>query len=416
MKLSKFSIFLLLLLLMLSSCNDIVENGDKTFKDTFSRDLYIKKESKILQNDEPFSVFTNPFLRSFVINDPVQIKATSKNTFTITSYSLNPIYNMEIWVKINTLSEEILLMTIKELPPLSQNEYYIPLCIESGKYQTKSGKYVYIEKIEEGFSSSSLSYRLYSDDEGYKKITSLKCNWKITFGGFTPGSQSNQNWNLMNGLYCRAYIALLTNFAYVYSSDEFETLFVDYYKDIKKLYNPNLSDNECEFKKNSSSYFTTKDEYVNLVKSIRSKSLLNCGITAAYEGLGGGNTYGISPHYFNWHYYNVEQAGVCAIVHEFGHCMGYGHDSDFCYGFFEKPFLIDVYDMLIKLDRMPYSEPPDECNMFLIENEGFRYTSGKQIKNYKNIPWGSSKIENFITDHLDAFPKVKMEIKTLGKK
>ena len=73
----------------------------------------------------------------------------------------------------------------------------------------------------------------------------------------------------------------------------------------------------------------TPEKYNGVIETCFLSKSFNLGRTQNVGGLGGGSTWGVSDWNFYGHY--ASYSGWGAIVHELGHCYGYGHDSNMTY-------------------------------------------------------------------------------------
>ncbi len=403
----------LLSAVLTAACRQPLSAGLGAAKWDRQADGLLVSQKLILQDDEPWNVFTNQSLRKFKVNDPVQIVLASETTMRLTSYCLYPVFNMQIWADIAGYPEKVLILTLPQMDPLTQSEYTLPLCVSDGTYETETGKHISIPLIE-AFSRGMISLEVASDDPVYRNITSLKTDWNITFGAYNADGTAT-NWWPMKPLYAREWIAMITNFASVLSSPEFETLFLYHYKDAngqnKEFHGKTTTSTEFDEESGTAEevtdpvYFTPAD-YRSLYDRMMVKSSLNLGLVRAYEGLGGGATLGVSFRYFFSHYYY----GAKAVVHEFGHCMGYGHDSSFCYGEFEG-FLADLWTMFDRIGRVPYPDD-DVVGFYREENRAVWYPDVQinQVSRKYRKNGTFNTVEKYIMAHPEYFPQAAVQL------
>ena len=316
-------------------------------------------ESAILRDGESWETITDRELRSFTVNRPVRVRVVEGTSVEVTSFLSEEIADVSVWVESDLYPEPLRVLKLQRLKPLVQNVYLLPMIHSDGYLEGRSGKRHFIGK-RALFHDNELRFSVTSDDPLYRQITSLDVDWLIYFGNYDePGK-----WPRINALYAREWIILMTNFAAVASSEELEVLLTGYYRQ--------SNGKDAEFHRDDGSYFSSKQEYVDLLESIRRKPSFKLGVTSMGGGLGGGEVLGIDTWNFYSHYYG----GSSILVHEFGHTLGYGHSSSFCYGEYEG-YMAQIWAMLIRLEKLPYLS--DELNGFYRpENAQYRYNSVDQ--------------------------------------
>lgn len=408
--------FFIFVTLTFVGCSQIVQGrGDAAWNRSATGNEVSQKF--ILQNDEKWEVFTNQDPnnpRWFYVNDPIQVEACSDTEIKITSYCLEPIYYVKVYAEIFNYSGNILAFTIPEVKPLSQTVYKLPFCQSDGTYFVSNGKTVDIPKVE-SISNGMMTFSVESVDRLYNKIKSIRANWRITFG--TYGSDGNHaSWIALTPIFCREWISAITNFAYAVSSKETETLLsTTHYANCfgQPMHNGNN--------------LTTDDEYKAFFRNTLATGRgvtknLNLGILRGGNvvGLGGGATLGISRWYFYEQYTNFGSAGT--IMHELGHCVGWGHGSSMAYGEFEYAAR-HICNLYIRTGEMPYPDM-NTVGLYKPENAQYRISrspSGVALDSNTvdtNMRPGNisprrnlSDLEKYIMDNKNNFPEAAAKLK-----
>lgn len=339
---------------------------------------YLTNHILILQDGESFETITDQEKRCFYVNQPLQVKWLSETTIEVTSYAMQPVKDVRIWMNIPEYKEDIYLMNIGELPALSQNVYTVPFAKGIKEYQTRSGNTVTVSM--NSAAQTDIAYSITSLDPWYQKIAGMQPHWKVTFGNYSGG-----NWRKINALYAREWIIMITNMATVFDSDEMRYLFTfENY--------PKSNNNGKHFHTDSGYYYSSNTDYEKLLTQIYNKEHFNVGVTAIGGGLGGGATLGVDTWIFYSHYYGSNSEDSALIAHEMGHGLGFGHSSSFCYGEFQA-YVQDLYGLLLRTEALPYTD--DSINGFYKEeNAQYRYNGVAQ--NYRQKRKGLNSIERFI--------------------
>lgn len=343
-------------------------------------------ESRILQNGESWETITNREQRSFSVNRPICVRLTEGNCIEVTSYMMTEATGVEIWAESVSFPEPLKMLELSDLEPLSQKIYLIPTAHADGFLEGKSGKKHFIRK-RALYHDGDLSFSVTAEDARYRQIAALDADWFIYFGNYDePGK-----WPRINALYAREWIIMMTNFAAVSCSQELEVLLTGHYRQ--------SNGKDVEFHRDDGTYFSTKQEYEDLLKSIKAKPSLKLGVTSMGGGLGGGEVLGVDTWNFYSHYYG----GSSIVVHEFGHTLGYNHNSSFCYGEFET-YLTEIWAMLIRLEKLPYLS--DDLNGFYKpENESYRYNGINQNMRKPRSNGQINSPEQFLLNNPSVLPK-----------
>ena len=175
-----------------------------------------------------------------------------------------------------------------------------------------------------------------------KKIEKIQSRWYIRYGQYSANNPNPGNWRNMTPLLCRHAAALVLNMAYMFSTEEFNTEMEEY--DGRLLDNNRNPINLDELR-----------------ARIRNHSGLLMGRVANVGGLGGGNTYGLAPYCYTDNYHDFDDNGVVhtfgrsAIFHEFGHCIGYNHNSTMTYGDQWTVLCATVFVRMGRENKLPVS-------------------------------------------------------------
>lgn len=380
----QLKIYFLFILISFSGCDHICTEIEEEL---------LVSQSRILQDGEDWETITNRAERSFYINRPIRVQLTEGNSIEVTSYLPTKTSNVEIWAESVGFPEPLRMLKLSQLESFSQNVYLLPTTHSDGFLIGKSGKKHFLRRRAK-YNEGDLEFSVTTSDSLYQQIAALDVNWFIYFGRYdSPGK-----WKRINALYAREWIIMMTNLAAVTCSEELSVLLLDHYKE--------SNGRNVEFHRNNGTFFSTKKEYEDLLESIKRKPSFSLGVTSMGGGLGGGQTLGIDTWNFYSHYYG----GTSILVHEFGHTIGYGHSSSFCYGEYQY-YMTDVWAMLIRLGKLPYLS--DDINGFY-RPENAMYRDGDVNQNMrKPRPNGSFNApERFLLENPSVLPKTAARLET----
>ncbi len=309
--------FLVCSILLLTGCEKDqllptdAEDGNKTENELpirLNADDYDSDNTYyMLNDDEPSEVYFDRNQRSFYVNQPLQISLDDDHYFMIRFYSPREMSNVTVWAKIDGYDEEFRFMELEKIMPFQQLRIKIPFATNDIIAHTRSGKRILIMK-NPYLTNDNLSFEIESDDPYYKILQSIRCKWHISFGGYSGVGQ--WGYKLLPP-HAREGVALALNMSYMYSSEEFEKALNEF--------GPLHSDaNKTVIDKNA------------LLNRTLNHAGLHFGHCVGYNGLGGGQTYGLNEWCYIEHYAD-DTNETHTIFHEFAHCLGYGHNGNMTY-------------------------------------------------------------------------------------
>ncbi|KLV07152.1 hypothetical protein ABT56_06275 [Photobacterium aquae] len=321
--------------------------------------------TQILGNDEPHHVLMDRELRSVNINSLVQTKLLNNETVQITNYAAKELRDITPELKLNGINKWFKLGTLDRIPAYAQ--ITLPLSAFSSDFQFNSANNDGVFDLSDLFAADLevkdlFEHRFSSESDAFAQTLSrLKPTWEIRFAG-----TADHKWRDMNGLYAREWLIIMTNFAYMVSSDEFKHVWFNF-EDIIG-YNMHSYAGQVH---EPGGYFTAED-YNHYYHSMLKRPFVNVGITAMGGGLGSGGITGVDTWLFYSHYYG--QWGI--IAHEFGHGFdgkSYGHGTSFANGGNGwQPLMTMMANYHIRKGDLPYMD--DNLNGFYKEeNDAYQY-------------------------------------------
>lgn len=306
----------------------------------------------ILQDGENWETLTDPKQRYFKINRIIS-GYMDNDGLLIKNYSVAPVKDLNIEARLKNTDRWFNLVHIDELKALSytrlnlklnENQYY-KLLDGSGSIKL-SGinkfKQLPVDLLDIRVSSKS--------DTLVQKLSTIKPEWGIYFGKY---SQADGQWEKINPIYAREWIIMITNFAYILSSPEFEHVWFNH----KQTMGHDFFGNAGQVS-SVGGYFTAQ-EYRRYFDEIMNRGDIRLGITTIGGGLGGGDILGIDTWYFYSHYFNAD---IGVIGHEFGHHWG-SHDSAWANGSYGiQAANLWLHQYFQRKGQLPYMDP--ELNAF----------------------------------------------------
>lgn len=331
----------------------------------------------IFQDDEPNEVVWNPNLRSFKTNELLQISRLTNTTCRLTSYVPKKLENVVIKAKLFDEDEYFELLKIDSIPAFAQFEFTPAFIHERTIYKTENGIYTSIKLAS---IPSAMSFKIESTDSLWNMLSRIKVSWHVDYNEHGWGG----NWKDINVLYAREWVVMITNYAYIVSSPEWEYL-VNNWKEVTgaDLYSDVASKTVLNY-----------TDFFNRARANRSVTL---GLTTLGGGLGGGSVVGVDHWNFYSHY---RSQGYLAIAHEFGHWFGYGHNSSICSNYGHSDYasvIMYLHDYMWRRDMVPY--PDRDMLGFVKYKDTPLFLHPGVADNLYNYKVGANYITNWFTTH-----------------
>lgn len=300
---------------------DVKHPDDRSGLIFMTEDSYAEgRHGKILQDDEPASVYADRNQRSFNTAEPLQIRYAG-DSLHLRFYSPKDLTGALVKAKIPALGEEwIEIAWLDRIPAFA--DAYLQFAAHADKltYRTESGKYIEAPALSSSVMDGA-EFKVESDDGYWGKLSQIRHGWTIywsLYGGdpTAPDGKPNGNWMGIRPVHCRESVAMFLNFTYMLDLEAHEQI---------------LRENEDKLYGNGGPEDKVTAETV--LAQMRSPRNLQVGLVYSGNnvlGLGGGTTFGAWQKGWFEHYTNTYACEV--MFHELGHVMGYSHSSSFTYG------------------------------------------------------------------------------------
>lgn len=295
---------------------------------------------RILQDDEPASVYCDKNQRSFNTSSPLQV-SVENGQLHLRFYSPRKLEDVEIWASIPSLSqEEFLLARFEEVAPFVDYYRDLPFLSRDCTFRTASGRSMVVRK-NPYFSDGLLTLRATSYSDYWRKLQQIQHGWTISFSLYggdptKPDGGTVGNWKGIRPVHCREAVAVFLNFTYIIDMKEHEEI---------------LKANEHLLYGNGG-----KDDKVTadrVLAQMRQERSVVVGLVTNVLGLGGPGMFGLYQD--GWLHHYTSQRDCIYIFHELGHVMGYNHDSSFTYGPWAQDLMSHFY--VDHLAELPVDSP-----------------------------------------------------------
>ena len=269
---------------------------------------------------EPREVFYDETKRSFSPGRPLKVAIDAEHRLQLQLYSPVGIRNVRIRCRFNGLSDEwVELAHFRSLYPFFEGTFPLPITTGARHFAAADGTYVEIPALPD-LTDDDVTLEICCSDPFMQQVAAIDSDWYVCFSPF-QADQGHAYWRHMNPELCRHGVALAINMAWMFASEEFNER-LEQYKG--KLLDNNGNPIDLE----------------QLRQQIRNHPGLTLGRVEGVGGLGGGRTYGLADYCYREVYWDWEADPLAnphtyvrqAMFHEYGHCLGYSHDSTMTYG------------------------------------------------------------------------------------
>ena len=298
--------------------------------------------ARILDDDEPVSVYTDKTQRTFNTSEPLQLSITDEGQLHARFYSPRVLYGVTVRAKIPAVGEEYFDFAYFDSIPAFCDFYESSPLVEKGTMcRTESGRIISVPALDAA-AIAGAEFKILSSDPYWAKLQEIKHGWTLYWGlfGGDPSLDNGGpvgNWMGIRPVHCRESVAFFLNFTYLIDMDEHEAIL---HENAGKLYDDNREPVKVE----------------EVLAKMRRGQTLQVGLVYPGNGvigLGSPSVFGAYQQGWFQHYSNRYACSV--MFHELGHVMGYGHNSSFTYGPWAEELMNNFY--VDNISRMPIDSP-----------------------------------------------------------
>ena len=298
--------------------------------------------ARILDDDEPVSVYTNRSQRTFNTAKPLQLSVTDDGRLHMRFYSPRVLYGVTLRARIAAVDDEYFDFAYFDSIPAFCDFYESSPLVENGTMcSTESGRIISVPVLDAA-AIAGAEFKILSSDPYWDKLQEIKHGWTLYWGlfGGDPSREDGApvgNWMGIRPVHCRESVAFFLNFTYMIDMDEHEAIL---HENAGKLYDDNKQPVKVE----------------DVLAKMRRGQTLQVGLVYSGNGvigLGSPTVFGAYQRGWFEHYSNRYACSV--MFHELGHVMGYGHSSSFTYGPWAEELMNNFY--VDNIGNMPIDSP-----------------------------------------------------------
>lgn len=289
--------------------------------------IYVREEDfarfgadTMFMADEPREIFYDNTRRWFRPDEPLQAAIDDNHDLRVRFYSPVAVRDVTVRCRFGKVSAEFFdLASFDVVYPFMEVSFPLPVTRSQRTFVAQDGRRVTVP-AQPGLTNDDVEFEIVCDDDFMRKVSTIDSHWLVYYSPF-QADEGHAYWRHMTPELCRHGVALTLNMAFMFSSPEFNA-------EMEK-YAGRLLDNAGN-----------PIDLGKLRETIRTHSGLTLGLVTGVGGLGGGRTYGLADYCYREVYWDWEQNPLAnphtyvrqAMFHEYGHCLGYSHDSTMTYG------------------------------------------------------------------------------------
>ena len=311
---------------------DVVHPDDKSGMLFITHAAYAEgNHTKILQDGEHKSVYTNESQRMFKTTEPLQL-SLDQGRLHARFYSPRPLTKVKIQARIASLSAEYVdLAWFDSIPAFADVYLPLPVLERDVLLRTESGRIVSVGKksVE---SLGSATFRIDSPDPYWEKLKGIKTTFTISwnlYGGDPEkanGGTTSNGWQGIRPVHCRESVAFFLNLGYMV-----------HLKGVEEV----LEANKSSLGNNGWQELVPVSTVLSQIRASRRLKVGLINSSGGVLGRAGGTTYGI--YQWGWFNHYTDKKACETFFHELGHIYGYNHNNGFTYGAFSQKIMNNFY-------------------------------------------------------------------------
>lgn len=308
--------------------------------------------------DEPREVF---YSRAFYLKTPLQLSIGASGALSVKFFSPFPLNDVRVLARMRKIEggyvgedEWFDLAYFESIPPFLEGLFRMPLAERECTFTTVSGRAIRIP-AQPSLTASDIELKFEAAPSVFMdKVDQIKAPLRVSFSKF-QADNGHKTWRHMTPILCRHAVALAYNMFYMFTTEEFNEE-LDTYDGI-------LVGNDA----------TTPINLDELRTKIHSYKRLCFGRAqgGGVVGLGSANgNYGLADYLYSGVYHDKTAANSNphnfarqAMFHEFGHCLGYHHESNMTYGDKWTVLCAKMFVQLGREGKLPVSNSTDITNL-----------------------------------------------------
>lgn len=310
----------------------------------------------MFMSDEPREVFYNTSRRSFYTKNPLQLTIGTGGALSVKYFSPIGLTDVRVLARLRSIGSEYTddewfeIAYFETIPAFLEGLFKMPLVERECTFTTTSGRVIRVP-AQKSLKAADIEFKFEAESEFLDKIAQINSNYYISFWKY-GADDGHKSWRHMTPDLCRHAVALAYNMGFMFSSPEFSAE-LDTYEGILKDNNGNVIALDA------------------LRTKLRNFNKLRFGKVVSVGGLGGtGGTYGLADYCYKGVYHDKTAANSNphnyarqAMFHEFGHCLGYNHNSNMTYGDKWTVLCAKIFVQLGREGKLPVSNSTDVTNL-----------------------------------------------------
>ncbi|MDO4762906.1 MAG: hypothetical protein Q4A00_00770 [Flavobacteriaceae bacterium] len=309
----------------------------------------LPKQQIMFQDDEGDKIF-NISERGFFKKNMLSITKVSgkHNTIRVKNFLPHNFKNVKIYYQTDDLQKAIHIITFNEIPAFTDFEEEFNFTDSKHLFEDEDGHQVEVDSYDLESEDYYIPY-IKSEDPVFNKLETIKHHIFVSFHDYPTQGW----WGKMTPKYAREYMPVIANMAYLYSTEKFKQEFMNYEH---RLYDDKGVDIDRE--KVYANIFAFRRLAIGVVDGAEGLATLEPNHRQEYQ-------FGVNQRFLDERgvYYQAENGHPKDTwAHEYGHVLGFNHDSNMTYvnnegnGYIN--IVIKLYQEMLESGELPFSQNP----------------------------------------------------------